>query len=246
LLADESKLAALGKFRDGFEELKYNKEEADAIGKYFDSEVIKGNEATEKVFLEKFKNFDILHFAMHALVDNEESDNSKLVFTHENDSVNDSFLHSFELYNMNMNPRLAVLSACNSGLGELKGGEGVMSLARAFTYAGAESVVMSHWRVNDQSSRDIMESFYKYLSQGENKDQALRLAKIEYLESAPANSQHPFHWNNFVVYGDVSPIRKPGSVLDYWWAVMLILTIAAIAIGIYKRKNRLLVSDKSV
>lgn len=115
LLNDDIKLAQLGKFRDGFTELKYNREEVDRIKKYFRGDLLKDEEATEQTFLEKFKDYDILHFAMHALVDNEDSDNSKLIFTSRDDSTYDSYLHSFELYNMNMNPRLAVLSACDTG-----------------------------------------------------------------------------------------------------------------------------------
>lgn len=112
-----------------------------------------------------------------------------------------------------------------------------MSLARAFTYAGAESVVMSHWRVNDKSSSDIMEYFYKYLSKGKNKDEALRLAKLEYLASAPPNAQHPFHWNNFVVYGDISPLVSATKWYESWWFYIIICLILSVFMLLTYRKK---------
>ena len=238
ILNDTAQLAKLGKFRDGFEELKYNKEEVDGIGQYFDGEILKGEEATEKAFSEKFQQYDILHLAMHALVDNDDSEKSRLVFTPEEDSIYDSYLHNFELYNLNMNPKLAVLSACNTGYGSLESGEGVMSLARAFTYAGAESVVMSHWRVDDEASSIIMKSFYKYLSEGYQKDEALKLAKMSYLEEAPANAQHPFHWNNFVVIGDVNALVAKKNWYQHWWVILSLIVTFIVVLYATKRVGK--------
>ena len=235
ILDDTVELAKLGKFRDGFTELRYNKVEVDGIKSYFDGEVLKGDEATEEAFTKKFQDYDILHLAMHALVDNDDSDKSKLVFTPQTDSLYDSYLHNFELYNLNMNPKMAVLSACNTGFGSLASGEGVMSLARAFTYSGAESVVMSHWRVNDETSSAIMQSFYKHLAKGMQKDEALRLAKLEYLDSAPTSIQHPFHWNNFVVLGDISPLKAPFVWYKTWWIYLATLS-TIIALLAYRRR----------
>ncbi|MEL6556647.1 MAG: CHAT domain-containing protein [Bacteroidota bacterium] len=242
ILNDTAQLAKLGKFRDGFEELKYNKEEVDGIGQYFDGEILKGEEATEKAFSEKFQQYDILHLAMHALVDNDDSEKSRLVFTPEEDSIYDSYLHNFELYNLNMNPKLAVLSACNTGYGSLESGEGVMSLARAFTYAGAESVVMSHWRVDDEASSIIMKTFYKYLSEGYQKDEALKLAKMAYLEKAPANAQHPFHWNNFVVIGDVNALVAKKSWYQNWWVILSLIITFIVLLYAAKRVGKKAVS----
>ena len=240
ILNDTVQLAKLGKFRDGFEELRYNKEEVDGIGQYYDGEILKGDDATEEAFSKKFQQYDILHLAMHALVDNDDSEKSRLVFTPQEDSIYDSYLHNFELYNLNMNPKLAVLSACNTGYGSLESGEGVMSLARAFTYAGAESVVMSHWRVDDEASSIIMKSFFKYLSEGNQKDEALRLAKLEYLKGAPAYAQHPFHWNNFVVIGDVSALTPVRSWYQNWWVYVIVFTLLIITIIGYSKRKMLL------
>jgi len=161
---------------------------------------------------------------MHAIVDDEEPTNSKLVFSPESDVVYDNYLHNFEIYNTNIDTKLVLLSACNTGYGSLVNGEGVMSLARAFTYAGAKSVVMSHWRVDDKSSSGIMQDFYKCLAAGHEKDKALRLAKLNFLSKANPERQHPFYWNNFVIMGDVSPLVLRNS----WSPKNWILGIAAL------------------
>lgn len=77
------------------------------------------------------------------------------------------------LYNMEIPAELAVLSACETGYGKLERGEGIMSLARAFAYAGCLSIVMSHWLVDDRASAQLMDHFYRYLSEGLPKDEAL-------------------------------------------------------------------------
>lgn len=182
IIKDTALLATLGKFRDGFEALAYNTDEVDNIMDHFDGEILQAETATESNFWINYQNYDVLHFAMHALVDNKESERSKLVFTLGQDTLYDNYLHNFELYNADMKAKMVVLSACNTGDGELASGEGVKSMAQAFTYAGAQSVVMSHWRVNDKASSIMMDYFYKYLANGEQKDNALRLAKLEYLE----------------------------------------------------------------
>ena len=137
---------------------------------------------------------------------------------------------------MEIPTKLAVLSACNTGFGKMINGEGVMSLARAFTYAGAESVVMSHWRVDDKSSSTIMQYFYKYLAEGKSKDKALRLAKLQFLEEAHPASQHPFHWNNYVLLGNTSPIGISKWYQSIW--LYLILTFTALGIYLLYQKRR--------
>lgn len=130
------------------------------------------------------RDYRVLHLAMHAIVDDTNPMHSKLVFTQKQDSVEDNFLHAYEIYNMNIPAQMTVLSACETGYGKLAKGEGIMSLGRAFAYAGCPSVVMSHWAVNDASTAKLMEYFYKYLSYGEAKDRALQLAKLEFFRKS--------------------------------------------------------------
>lgn len=217
-IMDTVDLQILGKFRDEVTPLKWNQTELQSISQYFEGEFLHSEMATEKMFNERINDYNIVHLAMHALVDDEDPMNSKLVFSHATDSLNDSYLHSFEIYSKHINTQLAVLSACNTGSGELHSSEGLMSLARAFQYAGCPSVVMSHWRVDDKSSSIIMGEFYRYLAEGKNKDEALRMAKLNYLDQASPLGQHPFYWNSFVVMGNIKPIAQNENHKVWYWA----------------------------
>ena len=108
---------------------------------------------------------------------------------------------------MNLPSQLAVLSACNTGAGRIQTGEGMKSLAYAFLYAGCESVVASRWLANDASTAAINATFYERLSDGVPKDEALRQAKISYLQQADALTAHPFFWAGMGMYGETSPLR---------------------------------------
>ena len=165
-----------------------------------------GNDAVERVFKTELAKHSVLHLAMHALVDNEDPTNSRLVFTHDADSVEDNFLHVYELYNMKLPIDLAVLSACNTGFGKLEGGEGLMSLGRAFAYAGCPAVVMSQWKVDDLATSTLMKSFYENLAKGMKKSEALQTAKLSYLENCGPREGIPFLWGSFVLMGDDQPI----------------------------------------
>ena len=174
---------------------------------------------------------------MHALVDDEDPMNSKLVFTQVRDSLHDSYLHAFEIYNRTIHAELAVLSACNTGYGTLRSGEGLMSLARAFAYAGCPSVIMSHWRVDDRSSSQIMGNFYQYLAKGKDKDEALRLAKLAYLKEASPVYRHPFYWNGFVVMGDVTPLSSEEKGVHYWALGVLGILLLVLLTAVHRKKK---------
>jgi CHAT domain-containing protein len=100
---------------------------------------------------------------------------------------------------------MVVLSACDTGLGEISNGEGVYGLRRAFGIAGAESIVMSLWPVSDQVTRDLMINYYKDLKQGGGRGEALRRVQLEMLKK-PGRS-HPFYWASFIQAGDWRSIR---------------------------------------
>jgi len=128
-----------------------------------------------------------------------------LAFTQTSDTL-DRKLYVRDLYNLKLNADMVVLSACETGLGELQQGEGILSLARGFAYAGAKSIISSLWSVNDKSTADIMTSFYSHLKEGKTKDDALRRAKLDYLSQNP-NAQ-PFYWAAFTAVGDMKPIKR--------------------------------------
>ena len=140
----------------------------------------------------------------------DDSDNSFLALGSDIDD-HDQKLTLRELYNLESNNELVVLSACSTAKGEIAEGEGVLSLARGFFYAGAKSVVSTLWAINDQSSAIIMAEFYKQLKKGKRKDVALQQAKLHYLDSVDPEYQDPKYWAAFIVMGDMSPIFTP------WW-----------------------------
>jgi len=176
-------------------------------------DIFSGIEATEKNFKALQAGYKILHLALHTFVDNENPMYSKLVFTQDGDSTEDGLLNTWEIYNMDLNADMVVLSACNTGSGKLRRGEGIISLARGFKYAGIPSVVMTLWSVGDDSSADLMGSFYKYLSLSNRKDEALRLAKLDYLESVSPTEAHPYFWAGYVNIGDAKPVLKKKNIL---------------------------------
>ncbi|MBN2805878.1 MAG: CHAT domain-containing protein [Prolixibacteraceae bacterium] len=189
------------------------REEVLGLSAYQDCKAFFGTEATETSFKQQASNFDILHLAMHTIVNDSLPMFSKLVFSNHNDSLEDGYLNTQEIYNMKLDARLAVLSACNTGTGKLRGGEGVMSLSRAFLYAGCPSIVMTLWEVEDKVSADIMLRFYHYLFRGFQKSEALRRAKLDHIKNADPLKAHPYFWQGYILVGDPSPIKFNNNVI---------------------------------
>ena len=96
--------------------------------------------------------------------------------------------------------KLVVLSACDTGLGEIRNGEGVYGLRRSFVLAGAESLVMSLWPVSDYVTRELMTSYYKNLKAGMGRGEALRQVQLEMIKRP--NRRHPFYWASFIQSGE--------------------------------------------
>jgi CHAT domain-containing protein len=192
--------------RSGLESLKWNKKEASLPAKYFDSRSYKGKYATKKNFIENASKYSILHLATHGVVEDSNPMFSKIAFAPNDKSVDEGYLHAYELYNMKLNIKLAILSACETGYGKLVKGEGVMSIARGFLFAGSRSIMMSLWQVSDYATYKIVNYFYKGLSEGLKKDEALRQAKIEYIKSSDKINSNPAYWAPFVLIGDTTPL----------------------------------------
>ncbi len=215
--------------RNGFSSLPYAKDEIKGISEFFKGQVFTDYNANKKSFIKQLGDNSILHLAMHAEMNNENPMYSKLIFSESSYGSNDGMMMASDIYNMNINSRLVVLSACNTGDGKLRNGEGIMSLARAFLYAGCPSVVMTLWSVEDKAGSDLMISFYSYLSKGYSKDKALQLAKIDYIQNSTSSKSHPYFWAAYVPIGDQSPVAQ--SPKDYSSLAFFAL-IAGVGIGI--------------
>jgi CHAT domain-containing protein len=210
--------------------------EVQSINETVPSRVFINEKATEANFKKYASDYNVLHLAMHTIMRDDNPLYSMLAFTNVDtgDTIEDNRLYAYEIYNLKLNAQMAVLSSCNSGTGKMQKGEGMMSLARGFIYAGCPSIIMTLWQVADKSSSELMTSFYKYLKRGKSKQEAMRLAKIDYLESADDLTSNPYFWSGFVVLGDGSPIYKK-SGFAYW---MIVITIfAGLMIFIQYRKS---------
>ncbi|MEM6344823.1 MAG: CHAT domain-containing tetratricopeptide repeat protein [Bacteroidota bacterium] len=177
----------------------------------------------------------ILHLATHATVDHEQAALSHFVLAP--DSMHDGLLHTYELYGLGLSAELAILSACNTGSGAYIAGEGLMSLGRAFQYAGCPSLLTSLWTVDDRSTADLMGYFYQHLQAGESRAQAMRSARLDYLQNTEPTSTHPFFWSGFVLIGEGSGLTKPASKTYSWWIGGIVLVLFSLTI-IFFRKNR--------
>lgn len=195
-------------------------------------------EASERKIKALISDYSILHFATHGILDSERPVLSSLAFTEDNDSTESNFWQAHEISKSRLNADLVVLSACETGFGKFETGNGVASLARAFSYAGAQALVVSLWQVHDVATSRLMDHFYDQLNQGKRKDEALRYAKLAFLESAQGVYAHPSFWSPFIMMGktDAVEIRRKNA----WstWAIPLIaFMLVGIAGLIWKRRR---------
>ncbi|RAR50454.1 CHAT domain-containing protein [Flavobacterium lacus] len=211
--------------RSGLSDLEHARKEADLISKLFNGTSYINEKASKANFFKTINQFGFYHFAMHSLVDENNINESCLVFS------NNEKLYFSELYGLNFSSKMVVLSACDTGNGNLKSGEGIMSLSRALTYSGVQSSVFSLWQVPDKETSEIMISFYENLKDGQSKDEALANAKRDFIENNPMKN-HPFYWAGFVVNGDVSPILEGTN----WWLYIGIGLAMALLIFLFRKK----------
>lgn len=208
--------------------LKYNKEEITQAAKLFHGIVFSGNKASESNFKSDTIRSRILHLAAHAILNNQHPEFSGITFSDygrgESKDKDDGILYAHEIYNLNLNSDLVLLSACETGLGKIARGEGIISLARAFKYAGCRNIVMSLWKANDKTTSEIIYDFCKNLKKGMPKDEALQKAKLKYLETS--DHPHPFYWATFVLIGDNLPVEKhlfsPKIILSVLFSILLL------------------------
>ncbi|OJJ20790.1 hypothetical protein BKI52_09405 [marine bacterium AO1-C] len=161
------------------------------------------NQANEAQMKSKeLKKYRYVHLATHGVVD-EASPELSRVFLAKNDKE-DGSLYFGEIFNLELNANLVALSACETGLGKLSKGEGIIGLTRALLYAGAKSVMVSLWSVADESTSQLMIYFYEYLLSGKDKYEALRQAKLKLIREGVNYKDEPlsaYYWAPFVLIG---------------------------------------------
>ncbi|MEM6377516.1 MAG: CHAT domain-containing tetratricopeptide repeat protein, partial [Bacteroidota bacterium] len=178
-----------------------------------------GTMATESNVKANIQEGNILYFGTHAIADPSDPLRSKLVLAKEiGAQKEDGYLHAYEFFGLPLEAELAVLNACESGLGGLQEGEGMISLAYSLHFAGCPSTVMSLWKVDEKISTNITQTFLNYLNEGLPKSAALRQAKLDYLESADPNLKHPFYWGGMVLMGKDGTVtlKRKSANWPYW------------------------------
>jgi len=157
--------------------------------------------ATKASFLKDASKYNLLHLAMHGLLSGENTEFAALAFHPESDSAGQFLLSMEEIAAMELAAELVVLSACETGAGRLRRGEGVMSMARAFREAGCPNILMSLWTADDKSSTLVMQDFFGRLKSGGNIAESIRAAKLN-LMSTQFLQSHPYYWAGFVPLGN--------------------------------------------
>lgn len=175
---------------------------SESLSRSFSGKNYKEEAATESVFKSQAQDYKILHIGTHGILNDQSPLFSKLIFA--KDSLEDGYLHAYEIYGKNLNANLAVLSACSSGKEKTYASEGIVSLSHAFTHAGCPSILMTKWDVDEKSTSVILESFYKNIKKGMTKSEALREAKLSFLNTSPVELHDPYYWAGLVVIGDDS------------------------------------------
>lgn len=210
--------------------LLFSQKEVENISQFFNGKLVNKKEANKANFLKEAPNYRYLHLASHGKMNDLDADLSYIAFTQYGDSINqEELLYLRELYDMEINADMVVLSACETGIGALQNGEGIISLARGFSYAGAQSIITSLWSVNDQKTADLMKAFYRNLAEGMEKDIALSEAKRSYINTTNGNFAHPFYWAGFIPIGNMDSIE---SEPDWTWGVLAIIS-SLLLIGIF-------------
>lgn len=227
-------------------DLPWAGKELKAVEKTFKGKYFFDLKASKERFQEIAQDYGIIHLAMHGIVNIRNPHKSLLLFAVDSVQVEDeSKLFAYEIHNMSLKADLVVLSACETGFGKVVRGEGVLSLARAFMYAGVPSVVTTLWKVNDYTSATLMTYFYENLAAGMSKPEALRQAKLKYLKQSDKVSGHPAFWGSFITIGNPNPLQY--GFPSWVWIVMAlggILLVGMLLLNFFSRRKQKKQSSK--
>ncbi|HTR80489.1 MAG TPA: CHAT domain-containing protein [Bacteroidota bacterium] len=190
-----------------FDELKYSEREVKSITKNF---LQKGkyavsflrSDASEQNFKSYSDEFSCIHIATHGWINEMHPQLSMLLFSQPLDTNEheDGILFASETYSLNLNADLVVLSCCESGLGKLVRGEGMMAMTRGFFYSGASNLIFSIWKVYDKQTDELMQEFYREVLEGRSFSAALRGAKLKMISDP--KTAFPLKWGGFILFGN--------------------------------------------
>ena len=171
-----------------------------------------GRDATKARFLDAAATHAIVHFAGHAIPNEDYPGLSRLLLSGDGDSGDTLFAHEIGARRF-ASTRLVVLAACQTNVGRIRRGEGIFSLARPFLSAGVSAVVASLANVDDRTSHRLFVAFHRALRDGQAATEALRSAQLAALADSDADASHPAHWGSVTVVGGVSAIGHALAVV---------------------------------
>jgi CHAT domain-containing protein/Tfp pilus assembly protein PilF len=216
-----------------FTKLAFTKKEIENL----QGNILMDTAASKKNFLALAEKSAILHLATHTIVNDTIPEKSLIAFyPFMGLSSTENNLYLQEIYNLKLDgTKLVVLSSCETGTGQLAKGEGLMSLSRAFTYAGCPNILGSLWKADDKSTAWIMQRFYKYYNDGIDAATALQKAKLDYIQSPEIEKRFksPNYWAHLVLTG--VPDHEKSSFV-WLWVVGVLLTLLFVIFIILKKK----------
>lgn len=182
-------------------------------------------EATERLFKKNAMESNIIHLAMHTLIDPEVPSKSYLKFSDHDLQSEDSKLHTYEIAQMNLSNDLIVLSACETNTGTDNAGDGIKGIAKSFQLAGSPNIVMSQWLVDDASASKIIFDFFTNVNEGKSFAESLTLSKRNYLQECTMTKSFPAFWATFSYYGDPHKAIQSSSHSNalQWIAIVAVL-----------------------
>lgn len=212
-----------------------------AFSRKFNGNSFLNENASKQIFIKTAGEHKIIHIGTHAESDNVSPELSRLIFAKnisDSASINDNYLYTYEIYNYDLSSKLAILTACETGKPSYQAGEGMISLAHAFNYAGSESILTSLWEIDEQSSSEIIALFYNYLSEGIPKDEALSQAKLDYLATAEGRRLQPQYWAGLILMGSADAIAMSRPFPAFWLYGILSALLLIVVISYRKLKKR--------
>lgn len=206
----------------------------------FDGTSFLNENSTKQVFAQNAGEHKIIHIGTHAESNNVSPEFSRLIFAklpERQKSYDENSLYTYEIYNTDLSSNLAILTACETGKPTYQPGEGMISLAHAFNYAGSESILTSLWKIDEESSTKIIQLFYANLKEGLPKDEALQKAKLDYIATAEGRTVSPQYWAGLVLIGETAPIDLSNSVAWWWYVLAGIVALVLLILIIQNKRN---------
>lgn len=212
--------------------LKFNVEESRTVTEHWNGDLVIAETATKEYFLAEASEYNFLHLSTHGQADDNNGDFANLAFT---GTSPDNLLYLREIYNLRLNADMVVLSACETGIGPLRKGDGIISLARGFTYAGAKSIITTLWKINDRTSVYLMDQFYQQLLTKKSKDVALQQSQLNYISEQPTHLTHPFYWAAFIPIGNMEVVQPMSLFTNRFWIIGTAIMVCLFLIPFYAK-----------